>query len=176
MMSGSRRQVVTPALRDYVMPHDQRIASLTGLSFGQDYFDGLLRDETAVFDSTPPIAAILLAEQLGLPDLAMLSACSGRITSADCALPTRPCWRSLPGSRDWMPPSLLPPGSGNTAGRCPYPAQPQPDAAIPFAGFSQPVAGAGWAVAAAGCFAVAGAAGRLRHSLAAGIVTGCRTV
>jgi putative protein-disulfide isomerase len=73
MMSGSRRQAVTPALRDYVMPHDQRIASLTGLSFGQDYFDGLLRDETAVFDSTPPIAAILLAEQLGLPALAMLS-------------------------------------------------------------------------------------------------------
>jgi putative protein-disulfide isomerase len=77
MMSGSRRQAVTPALRDYVMPHDQRIASLTGLSFGQDYFDGLLRDETAVFDSTPPIAAILLAEQLGLPDLAMLSVAAG---------------------------------------------------------------------------------------------------
>jgi putative protein-disulfide isomerase len=74
MMSGSRRQAVTPALRDYVMPHDQRIASLTGLPFGQDYFDGLLRDETAIFDSTPPIAAILLAAQLGLPPLSMLSA------------------------------------------------------------------------------------------------------
>ena len=74
MMSGSRRQAVTPALRDYVMPHDQSIASLTGLPFGPDYFDGLLRDETAVFDSTPPIAAILLAAQLGLPALSMLSA------------------------------------------------------------------------------------------------------
>ena len=74
MMSGSRRQAVTPALRDYVIPHDQRIASLTGLPFGQAYFDGLLRDETAVFDSTPPIAAIVLAEQLGLSALSMLSA------------------------------------------------------------------------------------------------------
>ncbi|WP_159875281.1 DsbA family protein [Aquitalea denitrificans] len=74
MMSGSRRQAVTPALRDYVMPHDQRIASITGLLFGDAYFDGLLRDGSAIFDSTPPIAAILAAEKLGLVALAMLSA------------------------------------------------------------------------------------------------------
>lgn len=74
MMSGSRRQAVTPALRDYVMPHDRRIASITGLPFGDAYFDGLLRDGSAVFDSTPPIAAILAAEQLGLTAVAMLSA------------------------------------------------------------------------------------------------------
>jgi len=74
MMSGSRRQPVTPALRDYVMPHDRRIASITGLPFGDAYFDGLLRDERAVFDSTPPIAAILAAQQLGMPALAMLAA------------------------------------------------------------------------------------------------------
>jgi putative protein-disulfide isomerase len=74
MMSGSRRQAVTPALRDYVVPHDRRIASITGLPFGDAYFDGLLRDGSAVFDSTPPIAAILAAEQLGFSALAMLSA------------------------------------------------------------------------------------------------------
>ncbi|MBA4707863.1 DsbA family protein [Aquitalea aquatica] len=73
MMSGVNRQSVTPALRDYVMPHDQRIAKMTGLSFGEAYFEGLLRDSSAVFDSTPPTAAILAAEQLGLPALEMLS-------------------------------------------------------------------------------------------------------
>lgn len=74
MMSGSRRQAVTPALRDYVMPHDRRIASITGLPFGEAYFDGLLCDAQAVFDSTPPIAAILAAAQLGMPPLTMLAA------------------------------------------------------------------------------------------------------
>ncbi|PXX38883.1 DsbA family protein [Aquitalea magnusonii] len=74
MMSGANRQPVTPALRDYVMPHDQRIARMTGLPFGEAYFEGLLRDHNAVFDSTPPTAAILAAAQLGLPPLKMLSA------------------------------------------------------------------------------------------------------
>ncbi len=64
MMAGAGRQAVTPQLRDYVMPHDHRIAALTGQVFGDAYFDGLLRDTTAVFDSEPPIAAMLAAEQL----------------------------------------------------------------------------------------------------------------
>lgn len=64
MMSGAGRQAVTPQLRDYVMQHDRRIAALTGQSFGNAYFDGLLRDSAAVFDSEPPIAAMLAAEKL----------------------------------------------------------------------------------------------------------------
>lgn len=64
MMSGAGRQAVTPQLRDYVMQHDRRIAALTGLTFGDAYFDGLLRDGNAVFDSEPPIAAMLAAEKL----------------------------------------------------------------------------------------------------------------
>jgi putative protein-disulfide isomerase len=64
MMTGANRQSVTPQLRDYVMQHDRRIAALTGQPFGHDYFDGLLRDSTAIFDSEPPIAAMLAAEQL----------------------------------------------------------------------------------------------------------------
>ena len=63
MMAGNRRQRVTPQLRDYVMPHDRRIAQLSGQRFGDAYFDGLLRDATAVFDSEPPITAVLAAEQ-----------------------------------------------------------------------------------------------------------------
>ncbi|MBC3375611.1 DsbA family protein [Pseudomonas sp. SWRI92] len=65
MMTGANRQPVSAQLRNYVMPHDQRIAEYTGQPFGEAYFDGLLRDHSAVFDSTPPTAAVLAAEQLG---------------------------------------------------------------------------------------------------------------
>jgi putative protein-disulfide isomerase len=73
MMTGSRRQRVSPPLRDYVMPHDRRIGQLTGQPFGADYVDGLLRDTTALFDSEPPIAAVLAAERLAGRGLDMLS-------------------------------------------------------------------------------------------------------
>lgn len=65
MMADGNRQPVTDALRRYVMPHDERIAGLTGQPFGEDYFNGLLRDTGAVFDSEPPITAILAAQSLG---------------------------------------------------------------------------------------------------------------
>ena len=77
MMSGANRQGVSPQLRNYVMPHDRRIAEYTGQPFGEAYFDGLLRDHTAVFDSTPPIAAVLAAEAIdgrGLEVLGRLQA------------------------------------------------------------------------------------------------------
>jgi putative protein-disulfide isomerase len=64
MMTDANRQAVSPQLRNYVMPHDRRIAEFTGQPFGEAYFEGLLRDETAVFDSAPPIAAVLAAEQI----------------------------------------------------------------------------------------------------------------
>lgn len=72
MMSGPNRQPVTPQLRQYVMSHDQRIQQLTGQPFGDGYFNGLLLDGGAVFDSTPPTLAILAAEALGVDGLAML--------------------------------------------------------------------------------------------------------
>lgn len=64
MMTGNNRQQVSPALRNYVMPHDQRIAELTGQTFSEAYFDGLLLDPKAVFDSAPPITAILAVQTL----------------------------------------------------------------------------------------------------------------
>ncbi|WP_028534130.1 DsbA family protein [Paludibacterium yongneupense] len=73
MMCDENRQPVSPALRDYVLPHDRRIESLTGQRFGRDYTDGLLRDHAAVFDSEPPTTAILAAEALAGQGLAMLS-------------------------------------------------------------------------------------------------------
>ncbi|MBT2322599.1 DsbA family protein [Variovorax paradoxus] len=65
MMTGANRRTITAPWRDYVMPHDRRIAQLTGQPFGEAYFEGLLRDTTAVMDSEPPTTAILAAEALG---------------------------------------------------------------------------------------------------------------
>ncbi|WP_460097387.1 DsbA family protein [Pseudomonas sp. S3_C01] len=78
MMTGANRQQVSPQLRNYVMPHDRRIAEYSGQPFGEAYFEGLLRDHSAVFDSAPPTAAILAAEQLGGHGLELL----GRLQTA----------------------------------------------------------------------------------------------
>ena len=78
MMSGANRQRVSPQLRDYVMPHDRRIAEYTGQPFGEAYFEGLLRDHSAVFDSTPPIAAVMATEAIDGRGLQML----GRLQTA----------------------------------------------------------------------------------------------
>jgi putative protein-disulfide isomerase len=73
MMTGSRRQQVSPQLRDYVIPHDRRIAELTGQPFGEAYFDGLLRDKGAIYDSEPPIAAVLAADAIANRGLDLLA-------------------------------------------------------------------------------------------------------
>lgn len=73
MMTGSNRRQVSPQLRNYLMQHDQRIAAMTGQPFGDDYFNGLLLDTTAIFDSAPPITAILAAEAVAGQGLAMLA-------------------------------------------------------------------------------------------------------
>ena len=64
MMTGANRRSITPQWRDYVMPHDHRIAEMTGQPFGERYFEGLLRDTGAVMDSEPPTTAVLAAESL----------------------------------------------------------------------------------------------------------------
>lgn len=64
MMAGRSRRRVDAQLREYVMPHDQRIAQMTGQAFGEHYFNGLLRDTEAVFDSAPPIAAVLAVQAI----------------------------------------------------------------------------------------------------------------
>lgn len=64
---------VSAGLRDYVMQHDQRIAMMTGVPFGSAYFDRLLQDHSAVFNSAPPITAILAAEEIAGRGLDMLA-------------------------------------------------------------------------------------------------------
>jgi putative protein-disulfide isomerase len=55
------------------MPHDRRIAQLTGQPFGDAYFERLLCDHSAMFDSEPPIAAVLAAEQVAGRGLDLLA-------------------------------------------------------------------------------------------------------
>lgn len=72
MMTGSNRRQVTPQWHDYVLPHDQRIAELTGQPFGRPYFDKLLRDTSVVLDSAPPTAAVIAAERMANKGYEML--------------------------------------------------------------------------------------------------------
>lgn len=64
MMTGANRRPITAQWREYVKPHDLRIAQLTGQPFGERYLEGLLRDTGATMDSEPPTTAILAAEAL----------------------------------------------------------------------------------------------------------------
>lgn len=73
MMTGAQRQPVTSQLREYVITHDRRIARITHQPFGDAYFEGLLHDTDAIFDSAPPIAAMLAAEQLAGRGLDLLA-------------------------------------------------------------------------------------------------------
>lgn len=74
MMSGTARRMVSPEFRLQVMEYDRRIAEVSFRPFGHAYFDGLLRNEDAVLDSTPPIAAILAAQACGKSGADMLAA------------------------------------------------------------------------------------------------------
>ena len=73
MMAGPSRRQVTPELRAYVTPHDQRIAQTSGQPCGERYRDGLLRDTQAVLDSEPPITAMLAADEMAGRGLDMLA-------------------------------------------------------------------------------------------------------
>lgn len=73
MMAGLARRPVTAELRAFVLPHDRRIAQLSGQPFGAAYRDGLLNDTSAVFDSQPPIAAMLAADAVAGRGLDLLA-------------------------------------------------------------------------------------------------------
>lgn len=73
MLSGPMRRTITPDWRAHVLPHDRRIAEMTGQPFGEAYFEGLLRDVGAPLDSSPPITAMLAAEAVDGRGLDMLA-------------------------------------------------------------------------------------------------------
>lgn len=74
MLTDARRRQITPDWRGYVLPHDDRIAQMTGQPFGAAYRDGLLNEVGVWLDSAPPTTAILAADQLAGQGLAMLQA------------------------------------------------------------------------------------------------------
>ena len=74
MMTDARRRQITADWRDHVLPHDERIAQMTGQVFGDAYKDGLLNEVGVWLDSTPPTTAILAAQRLNGQGLAMLEA------------------------------------------------------------------------------------------------------
>ena len=73
MMTGARRQKITPEWKAYVGPNDRQITQVTGQTFGEAYLNGLLNDHTAWLDSEPPTAAVLAAEQLNAAGLDILA-------------------------------------------------------------------------------------------------------
>jgi putative protein-disulfide isomerase len=73
MMAGAARRAVTPALRQFVMAHDRRIAQASGQPFGPGYLEGLLQDPGAMLDSAPPITAVLAASELAGAGLDLLA-------------------------------------------------------------------------------------------------------
>ena len=73
MLSGAARRTITREWRAHVIPHDERIAALTGQPFGDAYYDGLLLQVGAMLDSTPPIAAMLAAEAMAGRGLDLLA-------------------------------------------------------------------------------------------------------
>ena len=73
MMTGARRQKITPEWKAYVGPNDRQITQVTGQVFGEAYLNGLLSDHSARLDSEPPTAAVLAAEQVNAVGLDMLT-------------------------------------------------------------------------------------------------------
>ena len=73
MLSGAARRTITPDWRAHVMPHDERIAALTGQPFGDAYYNGLLNQVGATLDSTPPTVAMLAAEAMAGRGLDLLA-------------------------------------------------------------------------------------------------------
>ncbi len=73
MMTGTRRQQVTPEWKAYVGPNDRQITQATGQGFGEGYWNGLLNDHSAWLDSEPPTTAVLAAERVNGAGLDMLA-------------------------------------------------------------------------------------------------------
>jgi putative protein-disulfide isomerase len=72
LFMGHSRRTMGADWRAYVLPHDRRIAELSGQPFGAAY-DALLNDPAAWLDSEPPIAAMLAADRLGSRGLELLA-------------------------------------------------------------------------------------------------------
>ncbi|HEY1720820.1 MAG TPA: DsbA family protein [Magnetospirillaceae bacterium] len=64
LFGGDGQTPMTPEFRDYAWSNDQRIAQMTGQPFSQTYYDDVLSNFSAPFDSGPATKAIAVAETM----------------------------------------------------------------------------------------------------------------
>lgn len=64
MLSGDKARFMGADWRDFVRPHEARVTQLTGQPFGAAYTDGVQEREDVRLDSSVPIVAMLVAEEL----------------------------------------------------------------------------------------------------------------
>jgi putative protein-disulfide isomerase len=72
MLSGDKAKMMSAEWRDFVRPHEERIHVYSKQEFGDAYVNGVQQREDILLDSTPPIAAMLLAEQISGRGIDML--------------------------------------------------------------------------------------------------------
>ncbi|HVI88628.1 MAG TPA: DsbA family protein [Dongiaceae bacterium] len=64
LFAGNGARPMTSQFRSYAWANDQRIAEMTDQTFSQAYYDNVLSNETAAFDSGPASLVLALADQL----------------------------------------------------------------------------------------------------------------
>ena len=72
MLSGDQAKIMSAEWRDFVRPHEERIHLYSKQEFGDAYVNGVQQREDVLLDSSPPIAAMLLAEQISGRGIEML--------------------------------------------------------------------------------------------------------
>lgn len=72
MLSGDKSKFVSGEWRDFVRPHEARITAFSKQTFADAYVQGVLEHENVRLDSSPPIAAMMTAQQLSGRGIEML--------------------------------------------------------------------------------------------------------
>jgi putative protein-disulfide isomerase len=72
MLSGDKSKLMSGEWRDFVRPHEARITAFSKQIFEDAYVHGVLEHENVQLDSSPPIAAMLTAQQLSGRGIEML--------------------------------------------------------------------------------------------------------
>jgi putative protein-disulfide isomerase len=72
LLSGDKVQMMSPEWVDFVRPHEARIHAFSKQQFGDAYVHGVQEHQDVLLDSSPPIAAMLVAEEFDGRGVAML--------------------------------------------------------------------------------------------------------
>ncbi|MCY0852591.1 DsbA family protein [Cupriavidus sp. D39] len=72
MLSGPKAQMMSAEWRDFVRPHESRIHAFSKQEFGDAYVHGVQEHQDVLLDSSPPIAAMLVADKLDGRGIQML--------------------------------------------------------------------------------------------------------